>query len=119
MAHTPLAKQFIQILQKARRAKLLAKGLPEPMTREQFNLSRRQFLKSAAIAGLATTGIPGTLRQALAYPGSHSVRIAIIGGGLAGLNAAYQLKKTGLRSQIYEASNRLGGSNLFSQTSIR
>ena len=36
-------------------------------------------------------------------------KIAIIGAGMAGLNCAYQLKKKGIKSQIYEASNRTGG----------
>ncbi|MGK7949499.1 MAG: flavin monoamine oxidase family protein [Xenococcaceae cyanobacterium] len=35
--------------------------------------------------------------------------IAIIGGGLAGLNAAYQLKKAGLIATVYEAKSRVGG----------
>lgn len=36
-------------------------------------------------------------------------RIAIIGAGMAGLNCAWQLKKNGLYSQIFEAGNRTGG----------
>lgn len=35
--------------------------------------------------------------------------IAIIGGGIAGLTAAYQLKMNGLYPVLYEASNRIGG----------
>jgi monoamine oxidase len=35
--------------------------------------------------------------------------IAVIGGGLAGLSAAYWLKKAGLRATVYEARARLGG----------
>lgn len=36
-------------------------------------------------------------------------KVAIIGAGPAGLTAAYELMKTGLRPVIFEASNRLGG----------
>ena len=36
-------------------------------------------------------------------------RIAVIGGGIAGLNAAHYLKKAGFRATVYEASPRLGG----------
>jgi monoamine oxidase len=36
-------------------------------------------------------------------------RIAIVGAGLAGLNAALTLQDAGLPCEIYEASNRLGG----------
>ena len=35
--------------------------------------------------------------------------IAVIGGGIAGLNAAYQLQKMGLRATVYEAKPRVGG----------
>src|SRR5687768_12737911 len=35
--------------------------------------------------------------------------IAIIGGGLTGLTAAYCLKQRGSRVVIYEASDRIGG----------
>jgi len=36
-------------------------------------------------------------------------RVAIIGAGAAGLCAAYELMKVGLKPVIYEASNRIGG----------
>lgn len=36
-------------------------------------------------------------------------RIAVIGGGMAGLNAAYQLKKRGFASTVYESRSRVGG----------
>ena len=36
-------------------------------------------------------------------------KIAIIGAGTAGLTAAYELMKIGLRPVIFEASNRIGG----------
>jgi len=35
--------------------------------------------------------------------------IGIIGGGLAGLSAAYYLKKNGYDVRVFEASNRIGG----------
>ena len=35
--------------------------------------------------------------------------IAIIGAGIAGLNCAYQLKKSGYSSTVYEAATRTGG----------
>ncbi len=80
--------------------------------RQARRVSRRDFLRraagTAAVVG-ASTMIPGCLT-----PGSRGVRrnaprIAIIGGGMAGLNAAYTLKKQGLDSTIYEASGRTGG----------
>jgi len=38
----------------------------------------------------------------------HGTKIAIIGAGIAGITAAYELMKLGLRPQIYEA-DRIGG----------
>ncbi len=38
-----------------------------------------------------------------------SISVAIIGGGLAGLTAAYELEKRGIKATLFEASNRLGG----------
>ena len=37
------------------------------------------------------------------------IHIAIIGGGIAGLNCAYQLQKAGISSTVYEGSRRVGG----------
>lgn len=36
-------------------------------------------------------------------------KIVIVGGGLAGLSAAYTLKKAGIRAEIYEATQYAGG----------
>jgi monoamine oxidase len=36
-------------------------------------------------------------------------RIAIIGAGIAGLNAVYRLKKAGYHASVYEARRRIGG----------
>ena len=36
-------------------------------------------------------------------------RVAIVGAGLAGLTAAHELSKAGLKSTVYEGSTRLGG----------
>jgi monoamine oxidase len=62
------------------------------------NLTRRTFLTTATSAALVpATGLAAT------------IKIAIVGAGLAGLTAAYQLSKAGYAFRIYEASSRLGG----------
>lgn len=68
--------------------------------------SRRKFLKQASILG---TGI--LLGPSLLKAGNFSTdkKIVIIGAGIAGLNAAHQLKKLGLQTTVYEAANRPGG----------
>lgn len=65
-------------------------------------LSRRNFL---AAAGATTASI------ALGYRGTTAAkpRVAIVGGGIAGLNAAWKLRKAGIRANVYEAADRAGG----------
>ena len=122
MSHTPSFRQFLCALQKAHRANLAADGQPPPLTPEEarrlglHRWSRRRLLKSAAIAtgtALATT----TLSRWEKAWSRDTPEIAIIGGGMAGLNAAYQLQKAGLKSTVYEARNRLGG-RILSATGI-
>jgi monoamine oxidase len=48
----------------------------------------------------------GRLSRAIA---ASAPRIVVVGGGLAGLTCAYRLKQAGLRADLYEASDRLGG----------
>ncbi len=77
--------------------------------------SRRRFLKrSGAWSALA---LSAPLISACGGGSSHSSaprdpnqpRIAIIGGGLAGLTCAYTLEKQGIFSDLYESSGRTGG----------
>lgn len=69
-------------------------------------------MATAAAGGLALTSGGRTASAALtgptiqARPGS---RIAVVGGGLAGLNAAYQLGNLGYDATVYEARTRVGG----------
>lgn len=42
-------------------------------------------------------------------PINEKVKIAVVGGGIAGLNCAYQLQKQGIIAQIYEGDKRVGG----------
>ncbi|GAB5559675.1 MAG: protoporphyrinogen oxidase [Synoicihabitans sp.] len=40
---------------------------------------------------------------------SRPVKVAVIGGGITGLSAAYHLKKQGAEVRLFEASDRVGG----------
>ena len=120
MARTATFRQLIRYLQAARRVNLAAQGELPPIGRTEAQRlklpprSRRRFLKLAALAtrsALATSTLP----HWEAAWSKASPRIAIVGGGIAGLNAAYQLKKAGLNATVYEARNRLGG-RIFSVT---
>jgi monoamine oxidase len=68
--------------------------------------TRREALKRAGAitAGVALARPWLPLAQAATAP-----RIVVVGGGLAGLTAAYRLKQAGYAAQLYEASDRTGG----------
>lgn len=109
MSHTPLFRQFIRALQQARRANLKADGKPLPQTKAQFQWTRRRLIKSATLAA-GSALVTSTLSQATqAWSRPKQPKIAIVGGGVAGLSAAYRLKKAGLSATVYEARHRLGG----------
>ena len=67
-------------------------------------LNRREFIKAtgAAVGAAAVT-------SPIAALAASAPRIAIVGGGIAGLNAALTLQDAGIASTVYEASNRVGG----------
>jgi monoamine oxidase len=108
MAHTISFQKFRRILHQAH----CQNTNQNPHTKEASRTSqykRRKFLKMGALAGsaaIATTAIPfiKTAESRTTPP-----KIAIVGGGIAGLNAAYQLNKAGLEATVYEAKSRVGG----------
>jgi monoamine oxidase len=82
-----------------------------PKISEQISkISRRQFLRNSAViaAGISF----GACRDNTSSPVeviSPSDRIIIVGAGMAGLVAAYELSKTGYDVLVLEANNRIGG----------
>jgi monoamine oxidase len=77
---------------------------------KMHNLDRRKFLKNTTLLGISTLAYPissqtntGTLSM------KDLPKIAIVGGGIAGLSAGYYLHKKGLKATIYEADKRVGG----------
>jgi monoamine oxidase len=65
--------------------------------------SRRDLLRTVAGAGAATV-LASKSGRATGAP-----RIAIVGGGIAGLSAALTLRDAGYAATVYEASSRIGG----------
>ena len=89
-------------LQLARRQDLAARGKAAPRA-GHGGIGRRALLQGMAASGVAA-GLPV---PALALPASG--RVAIVGGGIAGLSALHHLAKAGVDARLYEARNRLGG----------
>jgi monoamine oxidase len=94
-------------------AEAAERGIPVEEVRQerQIRISRRDLLKGAGVltAGIALTdplNLAGRLMKANAQ---SAPRIAIIGGGIAGLDAAMTLQDAGYASTVFEASSRLGG----------
>jgi monoamine oxidase len=75
-------------------------------------LTRRRFLQTtaavAAAAG-ARTLIGPLGPHVLGAPAPSTARVAIVGGGIAGLTAAHYLRAAGVRATVYEATTRAGG----------
>jgi monoamine oxidase len=75
-------------------------------------INRREFLanmgKLAVVSGVGLGGWPS--HHALAAPRPDpDVRIAIVGAGLAGLACADELKRHGIKADLYDANKRVGG----------
>lgn len=80
----------------------------------QAGLPRREFLKRSALAG-AWLGMGAPV---LASCGRGGPRVAIVGAGIAGLNAAYVLKQSGVKALVYDASDRAGGRILTARDAV-
>jgi monoamine oxidase len=78
-------------------------------TERDDRMSRGQLLRRAGAAGAAVAGATAIGRAAAVAEGASKPTIAIVGGGLAGLSAAYSLKQAGYAADVYEASDRIGG----------
>jgi monoamine oxidase len=87
-------------------------------------LTRRRFLEMVGAAGGAAAVyesmvVLGMLATPEAYAGppdtsgapGNGRRVIVLGGGVAGLVAAYRLKQAGFEVAVYEASGHLGGRN--------
>ena len=85
---------------------------------KRFNksFSRRDFLKTTGQAA-AALGI-SSLLPSCTHPIQIKPRVAIVGAGIAGLNAAHYLKTQNIAADIYEASGRTGGRILTMKNSL-
>src|ERR1700681_3822811 len=95
-----------------------------PPTQREGRMSgtRRDFLRQVGSVGgyratyltMQAMGLLGT--AAVAEPlmlekGAHGTKVVILGAGVAGLSAAYELGKAGYDCTVLEARDRVGGRN--------
>jgi monoamine oxidase len=111
MARTPLMQALLRLASEHAEASERGISVQEVRDQRRSEISRRDLLKGAGAltAALALTdpfNLAGHMFKANA---SSPPRIAVIGGGIAGLNTALTLHDAGYASTIYEASSRLGG----------
>jgi monoamine oxidase len=109
MARTPLMRALQELAREHRQASALGVDVEE--LREQTTearISRREFVKRSGAAG-AAVAIGAPLAFARPARAAGGPRIAIIGGGIAGLTAALTLQDKGVVADVYESSNRVGG----------
>ncbi|GAA4523588.1 flavin monoamine oxidase family protein [Amycolatopsis samaneae] len=95
---------------------------------EGSGISRRRFLSAVGAAGGAGTmfatmgalGLAPTARADTYHPprradfalsGRSAAKVAVLGGGIAGLTCAYELGKAGYDCTVLEAQDRIGGRN--------
>jgi monoamine oxidase len=104
MARTPLLHRFQRLVADFQQAERTGQSVEQVQAERRRQITRRDFIKVTG-ATVGAAALAGRL-PALA---STAPRIAIIGGGIAGLNAALTLRDHGLASTVYEASGRVGG----------
>ncbi|HYL07382.1 MAG TPA: FAD-dependent oxidoreductase [Candidatus Udaeobacter sp.] len=106
MPRSPLLRRLHGLVQDFAEAERTGRTVESVQAeRRQARFSRRDFLKYTG----ATVGAVALAGRLPAFAAQPAPRIAIIGAGIAGLNAALTLHDAGIASTVYEASGRVGG----------
>lgn len=87
-------------------------SLLQPSSQSGFSQDRRAFIKTATATSAASLLFPGcgTFDRWVLGDSNHlDEEVMILGAGLAGLAAAYHLKKNKIPFRVFEASDRIGG----------
>jgi monoamine oxidase len=106
VARTPLFGLLKGLVADAREAERLGIDGDELVARR---LSRRDFLAGAGKTGLAASVLASPAFLAACGAKKGGPKIAIVGAGIAGVCAAKTLADRGVRSTIYESTDRVGG----------
>lgn len=112
MARTPLMRALQRLAREHQAASTLGIEVGQARERERAaRISRREFvMRTGAVGAIgAAAAVAGQMASAKPAFAASAPRIAIIGGGIAGLTAALTLQDKGIYSDVYESSARLGG----------
>lgn len=126
MARTPLIKMLQRSFRIAFKASKKDIHITDEYIGQQLesHYTRRKFIgdvaKTTAFLTAGSLLLPSCEKNTVArsldstddaflLASKQKEKIIIVGGGIAGLNCAYQLKKKKIASTIYEGSNRTGG----------
>lgn len=89
---------------------------------EKLTLNRRKFLKSAGTLSLGTvvgasmvTSLSATASENKQQKTNYDYDAIVVGGGFSGVTAARDLQKSGYKTLVLEARNRLGGRTFTSE----
>ncbi len=116
MSRTPLHSRMQRLLQLAKLESSLQQKIGDERDRLQsLSINRRRVLEWGG--GLLALGaLPSCISSSPSesstpseLPTPEGDTTIIVGGGLAGLTAAYYLSKNGMACRVYEGSDRLGG----------
>ncbi len=109
MARSPLfslLQRAALTAQAARKATEPADEFVDRVQERRSDVSRRRFLSIAGGAASALA-LDGCGLRHLA--GGSDAEVVVIGAGIAGVTAAYRLRRAGVRVQVYQAQDRIGG----------
>ena len=112
MARSPLLRRLQALFEDFGAAERSGRSMQAVQEeRRQMRLTRRDFLKvTGATVGAAALGAsPVAALASTTKPIAGQGRVAIVGGGISGLNAALTLQDAGIASIVYEVSGRVGG----------
>lgn len=125
MSRSPLFDSLRRAMRIAALSERRTPGLPPIDELIDMGLTRRKFLRDSSLAAAGLIVGAGcsspSQQQSTSAPASQrlgsSARIAIVGGGMGGLNTAYKLQKAGLTAKIFEGADRTGG-RMFTATNL-
>lgn len=102
-ALVPALQSVIRAIRAARRGGPTA--IERLEARREAGPSRRRVLGSLVALGACSPGSGSVLPPVV----SGAPRVVVLGGGLAGLTCCHRLAQAGIRADVYEARDRVGG----------